>query len=492
MHWVVLYDRARIALAEGDSATAIDLFRRAIEVIEQQRSSIDSEGGRIGFVGDKQAVYQALVSLLLARGDATAAFEYVERSKARALVDLLASQRDLRVKGPGAAAGPTFVRLAEAEADLTAMVAPEDATRGARTRSVAVGLRSQLQAEAPELASLVTVTATRPAAIQALLAPGELLLEYYYSASELWVFVMSAQGLEAVKLDRAGLEDAIVAFRRCLGEPARDCDEASRALHDRLLKPVADRLTPAKRLVIVPHGALHYLPFNALHSGAGHLIDSHAIRVEPSASVLDLIKGRGGKAGGAALLLGNPNLGRPELALKHAEEEAVAIAKLLPASKVLLRDDAKRSAVRSEGGRYGILHFASHGQFDPDRPLNSALLLSPEPGSDGRLTVGDLYSLELDANLVTLSACETGLGRLANGDDVVGLTRGLLYAGVSSIVSSLWSVDDLATRDLMVGLYSNLAGMDKAEALRQAQLAVKKQRPHPFFWAAFVLTGNAN
>ena len=147
--------------------------------------------------------------------------------------------------------------------------------------------------------------------------------------------------------------------------------------------------------------------------------------------------------------------------------------------------------MKSEGDRYTIIHFATHGVFDLKEPLNSALLLAPEQGSDGRLTVSDLYALKLDASLVTLSACETALGKVANGDDVVGFTRGLLYAGASSIVSSLWSVDDLATRDLMVDFYANLPKLGKQEALRHAQLSIKAQRDHPFYWAAFVFTGSA-
>lgn len=492
IYWLVLYDRARIALDEGDAATAIDLLRKAVEVIEQQRSSIDSESGRIGFVGDKQAVYQLLVSQLLAAGRDETAFEYVERSKARALVDLLASQKNFKLPAQDAAeTGSTLRKLSEAESQLVAVSAPDDQSGGARTRKAVIELRSRLRTESPELASLVTVASVPPAGIQALLQPDESLVEYYYSAQELFAFVMTGEGIKAVKLEREGLEAVVARFRRCLSEPASaNCVDEAQKLYDRLFRPVAGLLR-GNRLVIVPHGVLHYLPFNALHSGQSFLIDDYAIRVEPSAGVLDLIKGRGQKTQPGALLLGNPDLGKPEFDLKYAEEETVAISKLMPDATVLLRDGVTRSYVKNEGGHFGILHFATHGQFDLADPLNSALLLTPEPGGDGRLTVGDLYTLKLDANLVTLSACETGLGKVASGDDVVGFTRGLLYAGTSTIVSSLWSVDDLATRDMMVAFYSNLPRLGKLEALRQAQLTVKQQRPHPFFWAAFELTGNA-
>ena len=114
-----------------------------------------------------------------------------------------------------------------------------------------------------------------------------------------------------------------------------------------------------------------------------------------------------------------------------------------------------------------------------DSPLNSALLLAKDKDNDGMLRAGDLYNLSLNADLVTLSACETALGKVATGDDVVGFTRGFLYAGARSFVSSLWQVDDQATRDLMVNFYTNFSQMSKDEALRQAQMKVKKQYPHP-------------
>ena len=120
-----------------------------------------------------------------------------------------------------------------------------------------------------------------------------------------------------------------------------------------------------------------------------------------------------------------------------------------------------------------------------------AIALSKDDTSDGRLKVGKLYSMRLDADLVTLSACETGLGKVANGDDVVGLTRGFLYAGASTIVASLWKVDDQATAQLMNQFYQRLKSGDKREALRQAQLETSRQFSHPYFWAAFQLTGNA-
>jgi CHAT domain-containing protein len=156
---------------------------------------------------------------------------------------------------------------------------------------------------------------------------------------------------------------------------------------------------------------------------------------------------------------------------------------------VLTRRAATKSALTRTGELFRVIHVAAHGEFVSDQPLDSRLLLAPEAGDDGRLTAGDLYGLRLNADLVTLSACETGLGKVLSGDDVIGLTRGFLYAGANSIVASLWPVSDEETSFLMVRLYGNLKTMPKADALRQAQLETKRRYAHPFFWSAFQLTG---
>ena len=490
IYWLILYDLARMASTAGDTAGAVELLKKAVEIIEQQRSSIDSEAGRIGFVGDKQIVYQMLVSLLLTKGQDAAAFEYVERSKSRALVDMLASQIKVRVRNPDA--DNTLLKLTAAEADIVPFSAQEDQTAVAHTRNLAVQLRTQLQTQAPELASLVTVTNTPIGEIQPLIRPDEALLEYYYTDRELVVFVMTADSIKAVMLNRVSLENSVREFRASLANPVSGSYETeSRQLYERLFKPVAG-LLHVRKLVIVPHGILHYLPFNALHSENAYLIDDYSIRIEPSAGVLELIKDRVSKTENSMLVLGNPDLGNPALDLKYAQQEAVAIARLMPDAKVLLRGDATGRFVKLQGRRYSIIHFATHGIFDPDEPLNSALALAPEQGDNGRLTVGDLYNLNLDANLVTLSACETALGKVSNGDDVVGFTRGFLYAGSRSIVASLWSVDDQSTAMLMQDFYRNLASMNKQEALREAQITVRITFPHPFYWAAFQLTGRSD
>ena len=493
IYWIVLLDRARIALREGQKNTAEDMLKKAIDVIEKQRSSINTEAGRIGFVGDKQTAYAELTALLLADGRYAEAFAYVERAKSRALVDLLASQKDINVRGgQKEQIKTTLAQLDKVEDNLAVVTQVGDKENQSKSRAVVLALKKDLQEKAPELAALVSVTTPATAEIQGKLTPEETLLEYYFTGKNWYVFILTSGLITAQKLTITDLERNIEALRKTItNHNSTGYSQYTQTLYRQLFAPIASAVKTNK-LIIVPHGALHYLPFSALSDGKKYLIDRFSLRTLPSASVLSFLQARAKKAeAGTALILGNPNLGNPKYDLKFAQDEALAIGKILPKSKVLLRAEATETNLRTYGSQYSFIHLAVHGTFDLDKPLNSALLLARDKDNDGLLRAGDLYNLSLNADLVTLSACETALGKVATGDDVVGFTRGFLYAGARSLISSLWQVDDQATRDLMVAFYSNLQSMTKDEALRQAQLKVKKQYQHPYYWAAFVLTGSA-
>ncbi|MDD5300176.1 MAG: CHAT domain-containing protein [Gallionella sp.] len=489
IYWLILFDRGRIAEKEGDLKGAAGYYRQAVDVIEQQRSTINTETSKIGFVGDKQAVYRQLVAALFADRQYAAAFEYVERSKSRALVDMLAAKQDFAVVSGDPDKVKNLLAMAS-NAEIEAMLQGA-VTEKPQTRSLVVSARQQLQGESPELASLINVSSLATSEIQALIPPDEALIEYYYNAPDLIAFVLTDKGLSAVRLDSGSLLESVRQYRKQL-ESANTVGylDLSKQLYNQLLRPVVAQIN-VKKLIIVAHGPLHYLPFNALHDGQDYLIERYSLRMLPSASVLKYLRAEPVAKQGNLLAFGNPDLGNPQFDLAYAQDEAIAITKNRPQSKVLLRKDANETALRQYGGGFRYLHFATHGEFNADAPLKSALRLAKDEQSDGLLTVDKLYSIKLDADLVTLSACETGLGKIANGDDVVGLTRGFLYAGSRSIVASLWQVDDLATSYLMTRFYDNLQQTDKREALRQAQLDTRKKYAHPFYWAAFQITGSA-
>jgi len=496
IYWQMLYNRARIAAAEGRPIEARDFLAQAVEVIESQRATIGNDASKIGFVGNKQSVYNLLIEILVEQGNYDEAFQYAERAKARALVDMLASKDQFGGEQIDTAELANLLKeLEQAEEDLQRLVyyAPTE-EKQSQLRAVVVQKRRQIAKTAPETTSLVAVSPPSIEEIQSLLLKQETLIEFYGGEDKVFAFVLDGGSVQAVILDGRGLEGSINAFRKAVQDPKAGDDprEHARGLYQRLLEPMEGHIK-TNDLVIVPHGALHYLPFAALHTGQGYLIDTYNVRVLPSASVMKFLKkGKGGKVG-TALVLGNPDLGDAKLDLPFAQAEAQIIGELLPDSKVLIRSHATETAARKYGRGFKYVHFASHGVFNPAKPLASGLLLARDVKNDGMLTVSELYDIELDADLVTLSACETALGYVANGDDVVGFTRGFLYAGANSIVSSLWKVDDEATSELMKAFYANLGKMDKRSALRAAQLTLKNsEKSHPYYWAAFQLTGTVN
>jgi len=290
--------------------------------------------------------------------------------------------------------------------------------------------------------------------------------------------------------DRPSLVTQVRSFRGAITSeaPLGRVQAQAVALYRRLLEPALPDIH-GDRLVIVPHGVLHYLPFAALRSPARRwVVQDFAVSTLPSASVLRYLTDKGAAAPAGALVVGNPDLGA-ELALPWAEREARMVGQQEKGATVLVRADATEAQAKKLFDTVGVIHFATHGDLSESDPLSSALLLVPGGGEDGRLEVREVFGLDLHAKLVVLSACETALGKLTRGDEVVGLQRAFLYAGTPAIVTTLWKVDDKATFELIRAFYTRLETTGPVEALRQAQLETLATFSHPYQWAAFVFTG---
>lgn len=491
IYWLLCHDRGRLAEQSGERAVALKYYLEAIEAIEVQRASIHTEATKIGFVGDKQAVYADAVRVALALNQKEQAYELVERSKSRALVDLLAARDgSVRLSGRDGNSQQLLERYQTAS-DAALLQLPLDMSQAGNvgSRSGVTSTAQALKSRAPELASLVTVAATPLPEIRRGLAADEALVEYFGFGKDLFILVMAGEQIQTERIDATTLESEVRQFRSRIAERQPEALDNARTLYRLLLAPF-ENLIGKRNLVLVPHGPLHYLPFVALHDGKDFLLARRNVRYLPSASVQQYIPARRSRTLENMLLFGNPDLGNPNYDLPSAEEEARMIAGLVSGSKLLLRREATETLFRNEARQYSFLHVASHGQFKADNALQSRLLLARDAQNDGSLTVGELYNLHLDADLVTLSACETGLGKALSGDDLIGLTRGFLYAGGRNIIASLWEVDDEATAEMMKRFYGKLkTGMSKKEALRQAQQEVREKYPEPMFWAAFYLTG---
>jgi CHAT domain-containing protein len=320
------------------------------------------------------------------------------------------------------------------------------------------------------------------------LGADEALLVYFAHGDQLFATVVQRNAVHGAVIDSVGLEADIRKLRDAMQSQGVVAPQL-KALYSRLVAPVSEHIKNVKRLAIVAHGPMHYLPFAALHDGNQYLVDRFTLRMLPSASVLKYLRPSQTDKLEHMLILGNPDLNNPNYDLPGAQLEAEKLAARFSVQNLLLRKKASKTAFNALAGDASFIHVASHGQFDSANPLRSGLILAPDGANDGRLNVSDLYQLQLDAEIVTLSACETGLGAVASGDDVVGLTRGFLYAGASTVITSLWQVDDDATAALMLSLYEHIQKEGRRNALRQAQIETRAKFSHPFFWAAFYLTG---
>jgi CHAT domain-containing protein len=255
-------------------------------------------------------------------------------------------------------------------------------------------------------------------------------------------------------------------------------------LYAGLAAPWMEAARAYKHLVIVPHGLLHYLPFQAFYDGERYLLQRFAISYLPGSSFLDYPRPPA-RLPLRTLIMGHSQNGR----LPHVRQESEAVAALFNA-RPCLDEEATRARFQADAPAAAVLHIASHGDFQPANPLFSGLHLE-----DGLLTTLDVFNLRLRASLATLSACQSGRSRLGGGDELFGLTRAFLAAGVESLILSLWAVADETTTHLMLDLYDRLlSGQSKGEALRQAQvnlLSAGGSAGHPYFWAPYFLVGDA-
>lgn len=271
--------------------------------------------------------------------------------------------------------------------------------------------------------------------------------------------------------------------------------QAAGKFYGLIIAPLEEDIKTDK-LIIVPHGVLHKVPFSTLTDGNEYLVDKYALSVLPSSSIMEFVVKKRKPERDSLLAFGNPIAdyvpGFREL--EYAEAEVSEIGRHFEKKEIYTREEATETMARERSSWPNVIHFASHGEFNECQPLQSGLLLTKDRENDGRLMVHETFGLDLrKADLVTLSACETGLSKIEGGDDLVGLSRGFIYAGTPSLLATLWEVDDLATARLMGYFYQNYQkGMSKPEALRQAQIALKNipEYKHPYYWAPFLMIGD--
>ncbi|SKD01168.1 CHAT domain-containing protein [Burkholderia sp. CF099] len=432
----------RADLALGQRARAREAYLLAVDDSEKIRARFRSEEFKTGLFGDTQSVFEMAITLTVEVGDYASAWSLSERSRARALLDVVRNRVDAGVND------------------------------------------RQLNGDVPGLD-----------VVRNGLKPNETLVEYHNLEKSIIVWVIRNEGLKGYTLPiaRADMDAAVTDFRNAIVRRRATAITYGDKLYALLIAPLG--LRADDRLIIVPHGALHYLPFQALHGPDGFLIQRHAIALEPSASVAVQLATRERQVASNLVAFGNPTIA-PAYALPGAEAEVRGIAPLFARQEVFLQSSATRVSFRENAPSGRVLHVATHAEADTIDPLHSRILLAPATlPADGpdSLLAKDIYNLKLNnVSLVTLSACETGLGRIARGDEILGFTRAFFYAGATSLIVSMWPVADESSALTMRTFYSQLAdGHEAIDAMRTAQLAVMQnsQFAHPFFWAPFDLMG---
>jgi tetratricopeptide (TPR) repeat protein len=515
---------ARSERALGDRRAALEASRRVLEIFEGVRPTVLSEDLRTSFFSGAREAFDLHIDLLLELGEEEAAWTTAERARARALGDLLAEAgAGLRRDAPPGLAA----RERALQRELNALESRRLATgesNAERLRSLAESidarvaelevLRGELRRRSPHYASLTRPEPVSLAAVRRELLDGEsVLLEYRLAETASTVWAVTREELAAFHLPPRRTIELLAGqagtWTRSLEWPGRNppplC-ELSRIL----LGPVA-RYFGHRRLVVVAEGALETLSFAALPvpahpaacATAPVLMDSHEIVSLPSAATLlaqrRLLAGRKPAPGWLAVLA-DPAYGPDRRRLPASAWEARDIAAGLPAGKVFVATGSAASRQTVTGGAlrgFRILHFAAHGDLNAEQPLLSALALAERDPMGrpvrGTLPAHEIYDLDLPADLVVLSACETALGREVPGEGLVsGLPRAFLYAGAARVLVSLWEVEDRSTRDLMVLFYRGLfdRGLPPARALQEAQSALRRSGRPPHQWAGFVLLGD--
>lgn len=515
-------DQLQLFRAVGDSyhrmgnlSESIRYNKEAIYIISNLRSTISSERGRIGFAKFKTEIYNNLIDALIADNCPGDAFFYSENARARALVDLLGSKKGILYKNKKVNNYVREARKSQIHRDAMlkgTSISDEQANYINKMQTPFLTERGMVVEELPnrkmncniedrqEVLSLVTVSNLNVSQIQAMLPHDVTLVEYYVSDNDVYAWVLSNKTFRfhALETSPEKLKESLRRFNILIqypkpGRSLKQIKLAGQALYNILFSRLKQHVK-TKQILIVGHRFLHFMPFEVLYDGQQFLVERYSFSYLPSSSVLQFLKPEDDVLD-SCLALGNPDIDYIEniTSLKGAEKETTSIGKVFAIRKVYLHRNATETVLRREARNYKALHVACHGVFDSTDPLNSRVLLARDNENDGIVTAREIYGMQLNALLVTLSACESGMASVENGDELVGLVRAFFFSGASSLLATLWKVDDMATLQIMYRFYRYLISDRKytAKAIQLAKIDMikSKQYNHPVFWAPFRLYG---
>jgi CHAT domain-containing protein len=504
----------QIEEASDAPADAYLSYRTARDWLESHRSVLSGDDLKIAFMTGKAAVYERLVELCMHHGEREGAaaeiFGYIEDAKSRSLRDAF-FERAYPMPPRGAVGQREVsqqIRSLREELNwfhhrIESEQLNGDAQSMKRLESLHTALRRREHAFIKTLRELPPgdraaiglrdAAASTLTSIRAALRPETTLVEYFKTGDRILAVLLTRDDLKVVPLTTASrvtrplrmlrFQLSNFEFRpKYLDRAGASASEPThvhlRELYDELFAPLA--LAPGGHVVIVPHDFLHCVPFHALFDGRSYVADATDLSYAPSASIYALCGQRAAPPGDRALVLGVPDERAPFIL-----DEVEAVAGLLPNVEVRTGPDASVARLRTQGPGSRIVHIATHGFFREDNPLFSGVRLG-----DSHLTLFDISTIPLPADLIALSGCATGLSVVSDGDELRGLTRGLLAAGARSLLVTLWDVHDRSTAQFMKFFYRSVeAGLGKAAALRAATAELRREYDHPYYWAPFILIG---
>ena len=458
-------------------------LKKAIDSIENIRSSVKVPEHRKNYFETLTSSYNVMVFTCLSLGKKEEAFKYVESVKGRVFLEYLVSEKK-EVKGDPQLVSEYHETLKEIT-EIESMIFEE---KRADEQSKLIDELEKLETKHdhilmeiketdPLYYSLKKVEPVNINEIKGILN-GKTLLEYF-SGKKLAIFVLNDDLMvKEVDIDFKDLNGKIVKFQDAIEDISGSesskrleiAEDIARELYKLLIEPVKEYLH--NEIVIVPHGYLHFVPFQAL-KGDDYLIEEYKISFGPSAWSLKFLKEGNGEG---ALVVGNTTGN-----LEGAEKEAKSIAPILKTTP-LIREEAKKSIIMENMMDKKILHFACHGWFDATNPAFSRLILA-----DGMLEARDFMNMDIKASLTVLSACESALSGLASGDELEGLVRAIHTSGSRYVIASLWSVNDTSTMELFLNFYKNKGEvMDK---MRNAEMDLIKKGYNMYLWAPFQVYG---
>jgi CHAT domain-containing protein/Tfp pilus assembly protein PilF len=507
-HGLALESRIR----QGDLAGAVHELERCLTLVDLWQRGLTVSELKTHLLDQLFGVYLVGALLESEMGHAESAFRFAEQSRARAFLDQIGNQRIEVRRG----AEPELIRQeSELRARLSHLGSSMEKERNQASPKQGVldnlgkilkdaqedygSLLVRLKLANPEYAALVSVETLSLSEVQQMLDERTTLVEYFVPSfpqggeegfkALAWVVDRAGSVMVQLPISVGDLKNRVTELRNLIeARPLVDrrlINQYSADLYRDLFAPLAPYIRN-QSLVIVAHGVLHFLPFAMLWDGKRYVGDTYALSYSPSATTLKFAREKKARAVGPLLAAG-----APDASLQFAAKETRAVARLYGVD-ALLGSAASEGAVVAWAEQAGILHLAAHAKLNPDNPLFTRIELAPDAEHDGHLDMHEVFGLDLSkTGLVVLSACSTQMGRLTGGDEIEGLTRAFLYAGTPAVMASLWNVDDESTALFMERFYSHLRkGKGRAEALRRAQMETRRKFPHPYHWAAFVLTGD--